>query len=197
MADGNRSDHAFTYDAFISYRHVERDRQWAEWLLNALERYRLPKPLQRKGFPPRLRKVFRDEDEIPASSDLNDQIKQALKASHYLIVVCSRDTPQSKWVGREIELFRELGRGERVLALLVDGEPDEAFPAPLTQRVQVVPSADDQSRTVVEMVEPLAADVRPRGDTKPARLKHFARLRLLACLLGCTFDDLRQRDRER
>jgi hypothetical protein len=26
------------YDAFISYRHVDRDRKWAEWLIDALER---------------------------------------------------------------------------------------------------------------------------------------------------------------
>src|SRR5215469_11459286 len=72
MVDGARVEGAFIYDAFISYRHVDRDRQWAEWLINALELYRVPKALQRQGFPTRLRKVFRDEDEIPASSDLND-----------------------------------------------------------------------------------------------------------------------------
>ena len=34
-ADGRN----FTYDAFISYRHVERDRKWAEWLIAELEAY--------------------------------------------------------------------------------------------------------------------------------------------------------------
>jgi hypothetical protein len=72
----------FLYDAFISYRHVDRDRKWAEWLIDALERYRVPEPMQRRGIPPRLRKIFRDEDEVPASSDLNDQIKTALLLSH-------------------------------------------------------------------------------------------------------------------
>jgi len=46
-------------------------------LIDALERYRLPKALQGKGLPPRLRKAFRDEDEVPASSDLNDQIERS------------------------------------------------------------------------------------------------------------------------
>ena len=32
---------------------------------------------------------------------------------------------------------------------------------------------------------------------KPKMAKRFALLRLMACLLGCTFDDLRRRDRER
>ena len=56
-------------------------------------------------------------------------IKQALAASHNLIVICSPNTPQSRWVSREIELFQEMGRADRVLALLIDGEPDRSFPA--------------------------------------------------------------------
>ena len=47
----------------------------------------------------------------------HDQIKQALTASRFLIVVCSPYTPRSKWVEREIELFNSLGRGYRVLVL--------------------------------------------------------------------------------
>jgi hypothetical protein len=108
----SESDQSFLYDAFISYRHVEKDRKWAEWLISALEGYRVPKSLQAKGYPARLKKVFRDEDEMPASGDLNDQIKQALRASRFLIVVCSPYTPRSKWVEREIEIFKELGRHE-------------------------------------------------------------------------------------
>jgi hypothetical protein len=73
MADsGERPEQPFLYDAFISYRHVERDRRWAEWLIAALEGYSVPKSLQDKGLPPRLHKIFRDEDEVPASADLNE-----------------------------------------------------------------------------------------------------------------------------
>ena len=62
MAGAHTTGQAFLYNAFISYRHVDRDRQWAAWLINALERYRIPRALQKKGFPARLRKIFRDED---------------------------------------------------------------------------------------------------------------------------------------
>jgi len=96
VAEDKETETSFIYDAFISYRHVERDRKWAEWLIEALERYRVPKALQERGVPPHLRKIFRDEDEVPASPDLNDQIKQALTASRFLIVVCSPYTPRSK-----------------------------------------------------------------------------------------------------
>jgi hypothetical protein len=113
MDNRRDSEPSFLYDAFISYRHVDRDRKWAEWLIAALEGYRVPKALQDKGLPPRLRKVFRDEDEVPASADLNDQIWAALVASRFLIVVCSAFTPRSKWVEREIQIFNELGRSDQ------------------------------------------------------------------------------------
>src|SRR4029077_8807637 len=96
MADNTPPETEYQYDAFISYRHVERDRKWAEWLIEALEGYRVPQGLQEKGFPPRLRKIFRDEDKLPTSSDLNDQIRRALGGSRFLIVVCSAFTPRSK-----------------------------------------------------------------------------------------------------
>ena len=56
MAEDTRVQ-PFTYDAFISYRHVERDRKWAAWLIEALERYQVPKALQDMGSPPRPRRA--------------------------------------------------------------------------------------------------------------------------------------------
>jgi hypothetical protein len=98
------------YDAFISYRNVVRDSRWAKWLIDALENYRVPAELQQRGCAPRLRKIFRDEDEVPASGDLYDQIRQALIASRFLIVVCSPYTPRSVWVQREIAAISEARR---------------------------------------------------------------------------------------
>lgn len=184
----------FLYDAFISYRHVERDRQWAQWLLESLENYRVPRSLQAKGLPPRLRKIFRDEDEMPASGDLNDQIKAALQASKFLIVVCSPYTPRSKWVEREIQLFNELGRSDNVLVLLTEGEPHDSFPSAILERHMKVFDEQGNPRTVIEGKEPLAADVRPRKDQSEKTLKELALLRLAACILGVKFDELRQRE---
>ena len=125
------AEEVFRYRAFISYRHVERDSKWARWLIEKLETFRTPRALVRNGAPLRIGQLFRDDDEIPASSDLSHQIQDALRASQFLIVVCSRDTPQSMWVRREIEFFRSIGRGNRIFALLADGEPSESFPPEL------------------------------------------------------------------
>jgi hypothetical protein len=82
------------YSAFVSYRRMPRDRRWAIRIMAELEAYRTPKALRREAFPDRIGHLFRDEDEIPASTDLSDQIKDALARSDFLIVVCS---PLGRW----------------------------------------------------------------------------------------------------
>lgn len=188
----------YRYDAFISYRHVEPDRRWAQWLHAALETYRVPKKLrQQLGVPARVRRIFRDEEELPASSDLNNEIERALEQSRYLIVVCSPRTTQSLWVNREVERFREMGRHNRILALLIEGEPSQAFPRAMVEMRRSVIDADGNTVERIEEVEPLAADVRDSRHEPERYLKRMARLRIMAILLGVRFDDLRQREQER
>ncbi len=170
------------YSAFISYRHIARDRQWAKWLVETLESYRTPKALVKKGFAARIGPMYRDEDENPASAELGDQIEKALTASDTLIVVASRDTPGSSWIDREVRLFQEMGKGDRILVLLVDGDPAQSYPPSLLK---------DPDK------EPIAADVRPRQDEPEKLLKHRAKLRIAAALLRCAYDDLAQRDQQR
>jgi hypothetical protein len=170
------------YAAFLSYRHVAEDRGWAKWLVEALETFRTPQGLIRKGFRSRIGLLYRDEDENPVSADLGDQIEKSLFASDALILVASRSTPASRWIDREVTRFQELGRGDRILVLLTEGEPAEAYPPSLIR---------DPDR------EPIAADVRPRRDESQRLLKRRARLRLAASLLGCAFDDLYRRDARR
>lgn len=86
------------------------------------------------AYPDRIGTLFRDEDEIAASNDLSEEIKQALANSDNLIVVCSPDTPQSRWVGREIALFQEMGKGNRIYSFLIAGEPSESFPKELYRK---------------------------------------------------------------
>jgi len=196
LSESERGSHR--YDAFISYRHVEPDRAWAKWLHTALETYRVPKELVAKGVPARLTRVFRDEEELPANADLSSAIVQCLADSRFLIVVCSPRTPASKWVNAEVDEFRRLGRHDRILALLVEGEPGESFPKALIEIRRSVTDVTGAMREQIEDVEPLAADVRRmRADEHFATLKAHARLRIIACILGCRFDDLRRREQER
>jgi len=190
--DGN-----YRYDAFISYRHIEPDREWAKWLRSALETYRVPKPLVVKGVARRVKRVFRDEEEVSAGANLSEEVQVALDASRYLIVVCSPRVVESRWCNAEIQHFRDRGWHNRILALLIEGEPYESFPPALREIRRTIVREDGERIEEVEEVEPLAADVRESPEESTRLRKGTAKLRLLARILGCRFDDLRQRDAHR
>src|ERR1039458_7466860 len=174
---------SYRYWAFISYS--SKDKSWGHWLHRSIETYGIPAQLVSHPTPAghpapkHFQPIFRDRDELPASADLGAQVEEALRASRYLIVVCSRHAAQSRWVNKEIETFQKFNRHGRILAIIVDGEPNadderECFPHALRQ------------------FEPIAADARPQGDGKSN-----AKLKLLAGMLGVSFDALKQRDSRR
>lgn len=173
------------YDAFISYKHAELDSYIAKKVHKFLETYRVPKSAVRLTGKKRINRVFRDQEELPIGSDLGGNIEAALRESEYLIVICSPRTLGSEWVLKEIRTFISMHSRENVLAILIEGEPSDSFPKELL--------VNDKGQPV----EPLAADV--RGQTKSEINKKFKTemIRLAAPLLGCSYDDLKQRHRER
>jgi len=182
------------YDAFVSYTGsgsadpgpARLDREVAERLIYLLETYRSPRPLVRQGKPRRLRRVFRDRDELAAASDLEASLIEPLSRSRFLIVVCSPRARRSKWVNQEVATFTRLRGEDHILTLLIEGEPGEAFPPALARQL---PSGEE--------VLPLGADIRATTKRRSLGLLKSEKLRLLAPILGCRFDDLRQREHER
>ena len=166
------------YVAFISYSH--RDSVWAAWIQKAIERYSLPGALAKStGLDRRLGKVFRDREELSTGQNLGDHLLDALDNSDNLIVICSPNAVSSQWVGKEIEYFKSIGRGDRIFGLLVEGGA-EALPEPLLTDVNGNP------------LEPLAADPRDEGDGK-----RLAKLKLISGLLGVNLDQLTRREQAR
>lgn len=155
------------YRAFISYSHA--DARFAGWLHRKLEAWRL-------ADKSRLAPVFIDRAELAAGSDLSEQVREALSESAALIVVSSPNAKASRWVGQEIDLFRTLHPDRPVLAALIDGEPEAAFPESLVQ-------------VGGKQVEPLAADFRTGHDGKRLGL-----IKIIAGLTRQPLDRLVQRD---
>ncbi len=189
----------YKYFAFISYS--SKDAVWAKWLMKVLEGYRVPRrlvgTLGRDGeVPQRMRPMFRDRDELPTSSDLGSAIGDALEQSRYLIVICSPNSAQSHWVREEIKAFKKMGRANRILCLIVDGEPNVSEGAGIGETESFAPELrfdvrEDGSLSDIP-AEPIAADVRPGMDGK-----ENAKLKLIAGILGVDFDSLRQRQKRR
>lgn len=179
------------YRAFISYSHKDKD--WGEWLHAALEKYRVPSELigntgAHGEIPKSLGPVFRDRADLAAGPHYDEKIRSALLNSEHLIVICSPRSAASAEVNEEIRAFKAAGRGDRILALIVDGEPNdpanECFPPALKFTVDPAGLTTD-----VRDKKPMAADAREKGDGKL-----LAKLKLVAGLIGVELDEVRRRD---
>lgn len=175
------------YNAFISYRHHPEDIRVASRIHRLLERYSVPRAIRKKYGT--IRRLFRDKDELPITSNLTDTITRALENSDYLIVICSPHTRESTWVQREIETFLLTHDRSRILTVLASGEPSETIPEILL-REEITDPLTGESRYVD--VEPLSCDWRGRS----LRSRREELPRLAAALLGCQYDELRQRERQ-
>src|SRR5919107_3874714 len=87
------------YYAFLSYSH--QDKELADWLHRELEKFRVPHSLAGKltangVVPRRLSPVFRDQQDLSAGGELADEIKAALAASQFLVVLCSPESARSR-----------------------------------------------------------------------------------------------------
>ena len=187
------------YWAFISYS--SQDALLAKRLHRALEGYRVPHALvgrvgRDEPVPRRLFPIFRDRDELPLSADLGASIQDALRASRYLVVICSPAAARSRWVDEEVRAFKALGREDRILAVIAAGEPNasdraggeqsECFPPSLRYRI----GAD--GRLTAVRTEPIAGDLRTGGDGWRA-----AMLKAVAGITGMGYDAFVKREAKR
>ena len=185
------------YRAFISYS--QRDKSHARRLHSALEVYRFPKG----AAPPsvdqktrRLGRIFRDDDEMGAAADLGAALRGAIADAEHLIVVCSPNAAQSRWVDAEIRHFKQTGRAANIFAVVVDGRPNGSDSNDTEQRDQeCFPPAlrfelGSDGKLSDRRTEPLAIDLR----TEPFKR---ACARLIAGLVGEPFDTIWRRDLRR
>ena len=166
----------FAYDVFFSYRHRPLDSEFTRKAFDMLEDYRLPKAIREQGYP-EIRRAFRDTEELPVSRILTESIDNALRSTNCLVVVCSEDTPESRWIDREVGVFIELGRADHIYPLLISGDPERSFPPTL----KLVPDAMDR-----------LMDVRTEGNSvkKMAAKAETELLKVVADIIGCDPEEL-------
>jgi len=190
------------YDAFISYRHCELDQFVATTLHKELEAFRLPKAiakqLQAKGITrKKIERVFRDRDELPITNNLADPITNALQNSDFLLVICSPRLRESLWCRKEIETFIKMHGREHIFAVLIEGEPADSFPEELLYEEKITVDENGNEHVEKVSIEPLAADVRGKNRKEIRKKIKEEVLRLAAPMFDCSYDDLKQRHRER
>ena len=184
------------YDAFISYKHQELDSLVAMRLHRMLEHYRIPGKIQATSGKKRIHRIFRDMDELTPTNDLTENIRQALQNAEYLLLICSKESCRSEWVQKEVEEFLKTHDKNRIILILLEGEPGEVFPEQLRYVEKTAKDEDGIEHLVKVPVEPLAADIRGRSETEIIRNLKKELLRIIAPIVSCSYDDLRQRHRE-
>ena len=207
----------YKYVAFISYRHIQPDFEIASQIHKAIENFKVPKELDPHGKYKDMR-VFRDREEL-TTKDLSESLDEALRESEYLIIICSRRTPDSPWCTREVEEFKKYHEDSKIIPILIEGEPYESFNEELQNLKSVF--IDDKGEEQVRDLELLAADLRPdevkkldfvgyeyleKNDKVKFEslrkeslkiLKQSEIYRIMATILGVNFGDLKQRHKER
>lgn len=176
------------YWAFVSYS--SKDYKVAKWFHEKLENYPIPKNLKnlkigdQKILGKYLRPIFIDRQELSSSYELGLELIEALKESYFLIVLCSKNSAKSQWVNKEIEDFKSLSNShhKRILALIIDGEPNATTAKDIESNLECFPPA------LRYPLEPLAGDLRSTGDGKERGF-----LKIVAGITEINFSDLYDR----
>nr|VFJ60582.1 MAG: TIR domain-containing protein [Candidatus Kentron sp. FW] len=177
------------YTAFLSYSH--EDDGFARRFHRQLEGWKVPSDLVGRQtetgvIANTLRPIFRDREDFAGGHSLKEATLHALEASRFLIVLCSPAAARSEYVTEEARLFKAMGRAERVIPVIIAGEPGnperECFPDSV--RFQV---GADGSITE-EAAAPIAADARDIGDGRNRALA-----KVVAGILGVPFDEIIRR----
>jgi len=173
----------FKYFAFISYN--SKDTEWGKKVQKKLEHYRMPATMCSEhgwGRTP-IKPVFFAPTDIQPGG-LTEELQERLRASRNLIVICSPNSAQSEWVGKEIEFFHQLGRTKQIHFFIVEGMPHSGNPD------------TECFNPIVETLglpEILGANVNEKIYRWPWMNRERAYVQLVSKLLGVEFDAIWQR----
>ena len=175
----------YKYSAFISYS--SHDYKWGKRIHKKLVNYCIPATLCSKhGWKRKpLNPIFFAPYDIQPGG-LTEELKNRLRQSRNLIVICSPNSAQSHYVGLEIEFFHQLGRTKNILFFIIDGEPNsgdkstECFNPKVKQ---------------LGIPEILGANIHEKVYRWPWLNRERAYVQIVTKLLGVEFDSIWQRHR--
>jgi multidrug resistance efflux pump len=225
-------DTEFKYCAFLSFSAQDNGApsvgateigrlQWGNWLHDALKTF--PVPADFAGHinahgeivPERIDAIFQDGEELPAGAGLSVAAREALKQSRCLVVICSPRSAKCAHVNEAVRYFKQLGRGSRILPIVIAGEPNATAahqPRLFLDEECFVPAMghpvlpDGTLDTTRPERGYIFADARHGDDKREVLVKDYhnaetelerAKIQLIAGLIGVGFNGLWQREQNR
>lgn len=173
---------------------VAGDAAVANKLAESIRRYRLPSGtvLPDKGLD--YRRVYVDV----SGREFDEEARSVLDHSRCLAVLCSPETRTSSFVIERLDYFRETGKDNNVIAVIVRGEPADSFPASFIEQKTVRKILPDMTVVErIETIEPVASDLRAETRSRWKEALSYETVRIIASILGLHPDDLEQRHRMR
>ncbi|MBO4289258.1 MAG: hypothetical protein J5865_04055 [Lachnospiraceae bacterium] len=173
---------------------VRGDAQTAERLAESIKNYRLPSGITPPQGSADYRKILLDTQEAP----FDEQVQRQLDNSRFLIFLCSPAAKDNAALNQRLAAFLRTHDRDRTIAVLVKGEPDEAFPENLRERKMVKHILPDQ-RVIerIELIEPIAADLRGDTEKRKKQMLRYETVRIVASVMSLHPDDLEQRQQAR
>ena len=173
---------------------VPEDAAIAETLAESIRSYRLPWGVKLPNPTLDYRRIYVDS----TGSDLDEDTERLLYHSNDLAIICSPDAKHSPAIQSRLDYFRNCGRNENIVAVIVRGEPVDSFPESFIQR-QMVRRILPDMRVIEreETIEPVAADLRCDTPARRKQLLRYETVRITASVLGLHPDALEQRHRRR
>lgn len=182
----------FQYDYILCTANHAADAQIARQLVASVAKYRLPKGVFSDA--PTYNRMVADYTDAP----LDDDMRAALEASRFMIVICSPATQGSANIEAKLQYFAGIRSKSNIVAVIASGEPFDAFPAFFIEQKQVQRTrADGTVETVTETVEPVASDLRGRTAGERRRALNYETVRVVATLVGLHPDVLARRHEKR
>ncbi len=185
----------YKYYAFISFQH--KDAKYALWLQRQIENYLIPIEIRRqnKDIPKNIKPLFCYLNDIHHSEELMQELQLRMEQSQYLIVLCSPNAAQSKYINAGIEYFISLGRRDKIIPVIISGEPysqnkdSECFPKALRDNFPSDPNPL-QDHSI------LGINLREQGVNR-LRSEKRALLMIVARILGIQYTGLATRERKK
>ena len=173
---------------------VSGDASVANKLADSIRRYKLPSGTVLPDSSLDYRRVYVEV----SGNDFDDETRGILDHSRFLAVLCSPETRTSEFILDRLNYFRETGKDNNIIAVIVRGEPAESFPDSFIEKKTVQKILPDM--TVVERtetIEPVASDLRAETRSRWKEALGYETVRIVASVLGLHPDDLEQRHRTR